>query len=40
MGELQAQTAGATFVKIPGDIRASYVKSGPVLEAVLPLLPR
>jgi pimeloyl-ACP methyl ester carboxylesterase len=40
MGEMQAQTAGATFIKVPGGIRASLVNSTPVLEAVLPLLER
>ena len=40
MGEVQAQTAGATFFRVPGGIRASLVNSAPVIDAILPLLPR
>ena len=39
IGELQAQQAGATFFKVPGGIRASFVNSEAVLAGVLPLLP-
>lgn len=40
MGEEQARIAGATHIRVPGGIRASFVNSGPVLEAILPILPR
>ena len=38
LGPMQAEAAGATFCAVPGGIRASFVNSEAVLEAVLPFL--
>ena len=37
-GPMQAEPAGATFCAVPGGIRASFVNSEAVLEAVLPFI--